>query len=141
MKFYTNVSRYGNKLLYRGFEDGQRIEERVPFKPTLFVTSTKATGKYQTLYGTAVEPMVFDDMKEATDFVKQYDGVKNFDVHGQTNYVTQFLSDRFKSEIRWERDLINVCTSILLLQYVVRTISPTLIMCGVLMNMILVRIL
>ena len=110
MKFYTNVSRYGNKLLYRGFEDGQRIEERVPFKPTLFVTSTKATGKYQTLYGTAVEPMVFDDMKEATDFVKQYDGVKNFDVHGQTNYVTQFLSDRFKSEIRWERDLINVCT-------------------------------
>jgi len=111
MKFYTNVSRYGNKLLYRGFEDGQRIEERVPYQPTLYVTSRKATGKYNTLYGVPVEPMQFDSMKEATEFTKQYEGVKNFDVHGQTNFVTQFISTEFPQEdIKWDLSQINICS-------------------------------
>jgi len=111
MNFYTNVTRFGNKLLYRGYENGERVQLRVPYQPTLFVTSTKATGKYNTLYGVPVEPMQFDSMKEATEFSKQYDGVKNFDVHGQTNFVTQFISTAYPQEdIKWDRDTINVCS-------------------------------
>jgi DNA polymerase elongation subunit (family B) len=111
MNFYTNVTRYGNKLLYRGYENGERVELRIPYQPTMYVTSRKATGKYNTLYGVPVEPMQFDSMKEATEFTKQYEGVKNFDVHGQSNFVTQFISDAFPQEdVKWDLSQINICS-------------------------------
>jgi len=110
MKFYTNVVRAGNKILYRGYESGSRVERRIPYTPTLFVESNRATGKYKTLYGKSVEPMQFGDMREASDFIKQYENVPNFSVHGQTNYVTQFIGDTFPNDIKFDRDLINVMT-------------------------------
>src|SRR6056300_311944 len=82
MKFYTSVCRYGNKILYRGYENGQRIEERIPFSPTLFVESAKASGQYKTLYGVPCEPIEMGSMSEAQDFVKQYRDIPNFKVHG-----------------------------------------------------------
>ena len=69
MKFYTNVVRAGNKILYRGYESGSRVERRIPYTPTLFVESNRATGKYKTLYGKSVEPMQFGDMREASYFM------------------------------------------------------------------------
>ena len=110
MKFYTNVTRYGNNILYRGYENGQRVQTKIPFRPTLYVESSRATGKYRTLYGKAVEPMEFDSMREATDFMKQYDDVPNFGVHGQTNFVIQFISNHFPHDVKFDRDQINVCT-------------------------------
>jgi len=110
MKFYTNVVRAGNKILYRGYESGSRVERRIPYTPTLFVESNRATGKYKTLYGKSVEPMQFGDMREASDFIKQYENVPNSSVHGQTNYVTQFIGDTFPNDIKFDRDLINVMT-------------------------------
>ena len=29
MNFYTNVSRYGNMLLYRGIENGKRVQKKI----------------------------------------------------------------------------------------------------------------
>ena len=108
MKFYTNVTRHGNKILYRGYDGGKRISHRVPFKPTLYVESSRATGKYKTLHGKPVEPMEFDSMREASDFVKQYEDVPNFSVHGQTNFVTQFISSHFPNDVKFNYDEINV---------------------------------
>jgi DNA polymerase elongation subunit (family B) len=110
MKFYTNVTRYGNKILYRGVENGKRVQLRIPYKPTLFVESSRATGKYKTLYGKPVEPMEFGSMKEATEFMKQYEDVQNFGVHGQNNFVIQFLSQAFPNEVKFNKDQINVTT-------------------------------
>jgi DNA polymerase elongation subunit (family B) len=108
MKFYTNVTRHGNKILYRGYDSGKRVQHRVPFRPTLFVESSRATGKYKTLYGKSVEPMEFDSMREASDFIKQYEDVPNFGVHGQSNFVTQFISNHFPNEVKFDYDQINV---------------------------------
>ena len=110
MKFYTNVSRYGNNILLRGYENGNRVKQRIPFRPTLYVESSKATGQYKTLYGKSVEPMEFESMKDASDFVKQYDGVPNFNVYGQTNFVTQFISNHYPYEIKFDYDQINITT-------------------------------
>jgi DNA polymerase elongation subunit (family B) len=110
MKFYTNVSRHGNNILYRGFENGVRVEERIPFAPVLYVESSKATGKYRTLYGKKVEPIQLGSMKEATDFMKQYKDVQGFGVHGQNNYVSQFISDRFQSDVQFDMSLIDILT-------------------------------
>ena len=41
MNFYTNVTRYGNSLLYIGYKGGQRVKQRIPFKPKLYVTTSK----------------------------------------------------------------------------------------------------
>lgn len=107
MNFYTSVSRYGNNILYRGFEDGQRVDRKIPFMPTLFIPTPKETG-WTNLKNLPVQPVTFDTMREAGDFIKKYDGVDNFPIYGTTNYVTQFISDRFPNEIKFERAKINV---------------------------------
>ena len=38
--FYTSVERYGNNMLWRGYKDGERFSERVPFGPTLYLQIT-----------------------------------------------------------------------------------------------------
>ena len=113
MNFYTSVNRYGNNILYRGFEDGKRIDKKIPYMPTLFVPTDKETG-WNNLQNQPVQPVNFDTMREAGDFIKKYNGVDNFPVYGTTNYVTQFITDRFPNEIKFDRSKVNV-TSICLL--------------------------
>jgi len=101
MSFYTSVHRYGNQILYRGYNNtGAPIQERIKFKPTLYVRSTKPTG-VKALDDTDVEAMHFDSMSEATDFVKMYDDVQNFKVYGNTNYVAQFIASEFPGNIKF----------------------------------------
>ena len=110
MNFYTSVSRYGKNILYRGYEGGQRVHKKIPFAPVLYIQSPKATGKYKTIDGIPVEPVEFDSMGAAQKFCKDYEAVDNFKIYGQTNYVTQFISNKFPKDIRFERDRINVTT-------------------------------
>ena len=108
MKYYTNVTRYGNNILLRGIEDGQRISDRIPFNPTLYIESPKSTGKYRSLYGKKVEPVEMGSMKEAKEFVAQYKDIPNFTVHGNTNYVSQFISNRYPNDLKWDTSKINI---------------------------------
>lgn len=110
MNFYTNVSRLGNSILARGYKDGKRFTERTNFSPTLFVTSKEATGEYKTLYGVPVAPVKFEGMREASEFIRMYKGVPNFNVYGMTNFVTQFIASRYPRDIVFNRELVNVCT-------------------------------
>jgi len=110
MKFYTNVSKVGNNILYRGYKDGQRHSEKIKFKPTLFVESPNATGEYKTLYGKPVAPMQFDDLNEARDFYERYKNVQNFEIHGMSNFVYQYLAHAYPNEVKFDRDRINVTT-------------------------------
>lgn len=75
--------------------------------PTLFVPTDKETG-WNNLQNQPVQPITFDTMRDAGDFIKKYDGVDNFPVYGTTNYVNQFVTDRFPNEIKFEREKINV---------------------------------
>ena len=110
MKFYTNVTRYGNDILYRGFENGQRVESRVSFTPTLYIESKKRSTKHKSLYGVNVEPVVFGDLKDADEFVRSYQGVANFPIHGNRNYVNQYISETYPDEVEFDRSLINITT-------------------------------
>ena len=109
MNFYTSVNRYGNNILYRGFEHGERIERKVQYGPTLFVPSARETGWFN-IQGDPVLPKNFDTMRDASDYLKQFEGVDNFTVYGTTNYVTQYINDRFPGEIKFDRDKVNVTT-------------------------------
>ena len=107
MNFYTSVNRYGNSIMYRGFRNGKRVEEKVKFEPTLFVPTDKETG-WNNLKNKPVQPIDFDSMRDATDFIKKYDGVDNFPIYGMTNYVTQFITDRFAGDIKFDTSKVNI---------------------------------
>ena len=97
-RFYTNVQLAGNTILYRGYEDGQRVQSRAHFSPTLFVTSNKEE-KYKTLEGDNVRPVKFESSREAREFIQQYQNVEGFKVHGYERFVYQFITQEFPDEI------------------------------------------
>jgi DNA polymerase elongation subunit (family B) len=109
MNFYTSVNRHGNNILYRGFQDGKRIEKKIQYMPTLFVPSQHETG-WNTIQGQAVLPKTFDTMRDAGDFIRQYEDVDNFTIYGMANFVTQYITDKFPGEIKFDREKINVTT-------------------------------
>ena len=75
-KFYTNIQLAGDTVLYRGYEDGQAVQFRTQFSPTLYVTSNRQE-KMKTLTGKPVRPVQFESAREAREFIKTYDGVEN----------------------------------------------------------------
>ena len=104
-KFYTSCVQMGNRIFYRGYKNGRRVQEKVEYSPTLFVTSKKKSD-YKTLFDDYVEPMTFGGIKDAKDFVKRYEDVEGFKVYGMTQYAYQFISDEFPGEITFD---INDC--------------------------------
>ena len=97
-RFYTNVQLAGNVILYRGYENGQRVQSRAHFSPTLFVTSNKEE-KYKTLEGENVRPVKFESSREAREFIATYQNVEGFKVHGYERYVYQFITQEFPDEV------------------------------------------
>jgi DNA polymerase elongation subunit (family B) len=107
MQFYTHVSTYGSKILYRGYKSGHPVLMRDEFKPTLYVTSKKKSD-WKSLYGAELSPVVQDSIKEAKDFVKRYDGVEGFEIHGMTDFQYQYISQNFQGDIEYDVDLMRI---------------------------------
>ena len=106
MNFYTHFSRKGKFVLERGYEDGVRYQRRTEYKPTLYVPAKTET-EFKTLHGASVSPITFGDMNEATDFVKQYETVENFEIYGTTNYHYAYINEKFDS-VEYDAQLIRV---------------------------------
>jgi len=106
-KFYTNISRYGNNLLYRGYQDGRRIKKKIAFKPTFYVKG-KGNSKFTALDSTNVDAIKMDSMRDAKEFIEKYKDVENFKIYGNTNYIAQFIAEEFPGEIKFERNKIRI---------------------------------
>ena len=96
--FYTNIQLAGDTILYRGYENGKSVQYRASFSPTLYVLSNKKE-KFKTLDGRSVTPVKFGAAREARDFIKQYDEVQNFEVHGYERFVYQYIREEFPNEV------------------------------------------
>ena len=101
MSFYTNVNLIGNNLLYIGYEDGQRIQRKFKFSPTLYVVSNQITD-YKTLDGRYAKPIRFNTVGEARDFKDKYKDVENFEVHGYDRFLYQYISEEFSDEVDYD---------------------------------------
>ena len=108
MEFYTNVARYGNSLLYRGYKNGHRFEDRIRFGPTLYQKDINGTA--YALDGTRVSPKLFDKMSQVKEYEQQYGGINAKELYGNKNYVVQYLQEKFPDNIEFDRDRINVST-------------------------------
>ncbi len=109
MKFYTSVNRYGNNILYRGYDGGERVAKKIQFMPTLFIKSDKSTG-WKNLQNDNVLPKTFDTMRDASNYLKEYEFVDNVTVYGSNNYITQYINDRYPESPKFEREIVNVTT-------------------------------
>jgi len=109
MSFYTSVARYGNQLLYRGYNhNGVPVKKKVKFEPTLYVPTQKPT-EWQSLDGVPVAPVKQANMREAKEFLDRYSDVANAKVYGNQNFVHQYITERFPRDIEFNRAHINVC--------------------------------
>ena len=100
-KFYTNIQLAGDTVLYRGYEDGQAVQFRTQFSPTLYVTSNRQE-KMKTLTGKPVRSVQFETAREAREFIKTYDGVEKFEVHGYERFVYQYIREQFPTEVDYD---------------------------------------
>jgi len=106
-KFYTNVAIRGNRILHRGYHNGTPFTEEEMFKPSLFVLSKRGE-VWKTLDGKAVEPIVFDDIDSAREFVDKYRDVQSYPIYGNTDYLYQFIGEEYPSEIYYDMNMMKI---------------------------------
>jgi len=107
MKFYTNFVRIGNYIHVRGYKNGKRFVEKVEYNPTLYLPSQKPT-EYRTLEGQYVSPVLQGTMRDAGDFIRQYESVSNFKFYGSTNYAYTYVNETYQGKIDYDHSLIRI---------------------------------
>jgi DNA polymerase elongation subunit (family B) len=104
--FYTNVARYGNNILYRGYKDGHKFYDRVKFSPTLYQDNN--AGTLSTIHGQKVSPKTFDTMRDAKEYIDQWKDVSGApNIYGNTNYLVQFVQEMFPHDIKFNTSTVN----------------------------------
>jgi len=106
-KFYTNVSLSRNDILVRGYENGVRVQHRIPYKPTLYVHSKNNNSLYRNLKGKQVDELKFESISSARDYIKRYGEVEGFDIYGLTNYIYAFINEYFPGDVDYDPKLIS----------------------------------
>lgn len=105
--FYTNVAVRGNRILYRGYQNGKRIHSAEPFQPTMFVTSNKQT-EWTTLDGKYVEPINPGSIDDTKKFIDDYKDVSGFEIYGNNDFVYQFIGYKFPKEVVYDTTQLRV---------------------------------
>lgn len=113
-KTYTYVAQYGNSILSRGYHsNGERFNHKEAFAPTLFVSakpSQKQDEVWTDLFGRKFYPVKPGNIRDCKEFMEKYEGVEGFTVTGMTNWVAQYISEKFPGEVilRPEHTRINI---------------------------------
>lgn len=109
MAFYTNVTQIGTRMLHRFIDDdGKRQSELVHFKPTLYIPTKEKTANFRGIRDERLESVEFEGISDARDFIKQYEDVTNFEIHGNRNYWAQFIQEAYTGEVNWNLKQIRV---------------------------------
>ena len=109
MKFYTCINRFGNVLLYRGYDNGQPVMRKIKYEPTLYHDASRVTG-YTSLDGKHIEPTLYESMRAARDHIQSMEGVDSFNIYGNSNFTNQYIAETWPDEIEFDRDRINITT-------------------------------
>ena len=108
MDFYTNVLQWGNQLFVREVKNGQRMNSKVKYSPTLFSPVPQETG-YKTLDGSHVRPTQFHNIKDAKEWIESHKSQPHL-VYGNTQYPYCYISDKYEGTVNWDMDQILLVT-------------------------------
>ena len=107
--FYTNVQSLGGRILYRGVKDGKRIKLKIDYEPQLYLPARNGKGTHKSLDGLDLVPKRFDGIREAREFVKQYDGLPGAPkIYGNTRFEYAFIAEQHPDMVDWEQDKISI---------------------------------
>ena len=107
MNFYTNISQWGNFLLLREIVNGERINRRVKYSPTLYSPVQEPT-EWKTLDGQFVTPIKHQTIKEAKEWIDFYKEQPHM-VYGNSMFQYNYLSEQYPSD-DWDIDDILIVT-------------------------------
>jgi DNA polymerase elongation subunit (family B) len=108
MSFYTSVELLRNRIMYRGYNDsGHRIEQRLEFKPQLFVP-TQDESDWRTLDEKPVEPITFASPGKMNEWVRDKEELRGFNYYGCEKAITQFIQRKFPGEIKFNKDHMRI---------------------------------
>lgn len=98
--FYTSVCQSFDSVLVRGYRNGSPFNEKVDFKPTLYLESS--AGDYSDIEGDiSLSPKKFDSASDMKNFLKTMAGVHGFRYYGTENIIRQYITDNYEGEIAW----------------------------------------
>ena len=111
MSFYTSVVRYGNSMLYRGYDPkGKKVYKRDPsFQPEFFVSSQKETD-WRGLDDSSIGSVSFAGMREAKNWLEENKQVSGRNLYGNPNFIHQYITQRFPRDIEFNREFVDVGT-------------------------------
>lgn len=99
-EFYTNVSMdYSGNILYRGYNDGKRVQGKIPYSPTLFVESKEPDSKWVQLYGVPLAPKKFETVRLAKEYCKMYGDMVELYGYQPNRFEYQFIAQNFPDEL------------------------------------------
>jgi len=111
-KFYTYFHKWGNALYVRGYENGERFNEKIDshtWQPYVYFPVRQET-PHKTLDGVNVKQFHFDDIKTAQNKIKEYNEVANQTYYGSTNWAYVYINEHFPQDIEYDVDLIKTAT-------------------------------
>jgi len=106
--FYTNVVQYGNEILVRGIQAGQRFDDRLYYQPTLYHLYKDKT-RYKSLDGKYLINKQFKSIKDAKEFIQRYEGHSGF-AFGMERFNYQYISDYYPNAIEYDLKKIKIFT-------------------------------
>jgi len=102
---YTSVEQRFNKIYFRGYKDGKRVQTAdAQHKPTLYVPGQST--EYKSLFGESLTEIQFSDIREARDYVKSYSDVMK--IHGNDRYEYDFIHRNFRGELNVELSALSL---------------------------------
>ena len=102
--FYTNIQVSGNNILYRGVINGKRVKERIEYSPSLYIPSKRVT-HITSLDGDYLDQKVFGTMREARDYIKQFENVSGgIKIYGNTSFEYAYIADQHRGMVDWNQE-------------------------------------
>ena len=105
--FYTNVQSVGNNILYRGITDGKRTKIKIPYRPTLYEPAKKVTN-FTSLDGTYLQDHKFDTMREARDYLRQFENVSGKKIYGQNRFEYAYIAENHREMVDWDFEQVSI---------------------------------
>lgn len=108
--FYTNVKQYGNSLLYIGYENGIRVQEKIKYQPELFVPDQDNETSDQYSYdGIPLKRIEFSDINSAKDFISNYGSASGTKIYGHSGFNYQFIANEYRGiDVPYVSDFIRI---------------------------------
>lgn len=109
-KFYTGVARYGNNILLKEISNGKSVIKKIKYQPSFYTKTKDESSPYRTMSGEPLKRVKFDQMSDASDYIKRYADVENHEFFGNTNFISQFICDVYPNIIDFDLTELGIWT-------------------------------